>query len=615
MAPQIKTSGRVSIGKRREVCPWQTSWDLSPLLNSDNDPRIETELEKVKQANSKFVQKWSKRQDYLQEPKILKQSLDELEELSRNFGNSGSPGFYFALKYELDQANPEIKAKLNKIEELEKELRNSKKFFMLNIAKIPEKDQQKFLSSEELKDYKHHLERAFQEAKHLLSEGEEKVLTLKESTSHDFWERLTSGLLAKQEREIMMEGKKQTKNFSDLLGLLDDTNQETRKEANKALMEIFEQYAEIAEPEINAILSNKKTNDSLRKFSRADQARHLDDDIETEIVDTVIQAVTSRFDISKRFYKLKAKLLGLKKLQYYEKNIPYGKKKAKYKFEESIELVKKTFSSLDKKFLDIFEMYLKNGQIDAFPRKGKRNGAFCTHMLITQPTYIMLNHTNSLKDVTTIAHEVGHGINNELMREKQHSLYFETPKSTAEVALTFMEDFVLQELLKESDEETRLSILMEKLNGEIASIFRQTAFYNFETQLHGEFRKKGYLSKENIGELFKEHMSSYLGEFVDTSSSDNWWIYVPHFRYIFYVYSYVSGELISKSLQSKVKQNPKFIEKVKEFLSAGTSDSPKNIFLNLGIDISKKDFWLQGLNEIESLLNETENLARKLKKI
>ena len=158
-------------------------------------------------------------------------------------------------------------------------------------------------------------------------------------------------------------------------------------------------------------------------------------------------------------------------------------------------------------------------------------------------------------------------------------------------------------------------ILMEKLNGEIASIFRQTAFYNFETQLHGEFRKKGYLSKENIGELFKEHMSSYLGEFVDTSSSDNWWIYVPHFRYIFYVYSYVSGELISKSLQSKVKQNPKFIEKVKEFLSAGTSDSPKNIFLNLGIDISKKDFWLQGLNEIESLLNETENLARKLKKI
>jgi oligoendopeptidase F len=592
---------------------YKTSWDFSPLLKSESE--IEPELEKVKKANLEFVKKWSSRNDYLKDPKVLKQALDEYENLMRNYGNSGGPGYYFSTKYQIDQTNSEIKAKLNKVEELEKELRNSKKFFALNIAKIPEPEQKKFLPSPELKDYTHFLARAFQEAKHLLSENEEKILTLKESTSHDFWERLTSSLLAEQERKIKIEGKEETKNFSDFLGLIDNHDEKIRKEANKALTEIFNQYAEVAEQEINAILSNKKTNDALRNFPRPDSARHLTDDIETEVVDTLIKTVTSKFDIAKRFYKLKANLLNLKKLQYYEKNVPYKNNGKEYKFEESIELVKKTFSNLDKQFLSIFENYLEKGQIDVFPKKGKQNGAFCTHNLITQPTYILLNHTNTLKDVTTIAHEVGHGINNELMKEKQNALYFETPKSTAEVASTFMEDFVLQELLKGSNEETRLSILMERLNGEIASIFRQTAFYNFETELHNEFRKKGYLSKKFIGELFKKHMSSYLGEFVDCSECGNWWIYVPHFRYIFYVYSYASGLLISKSLQSKVKADHSFIEKVKEFLSAGTSDSPKNIFAKMDIDITKKEFWLQGLKEIEDLLNETEALAKKLGKI
>ncbi len=591
----------------------KTEWDLLPLLKSESE--TEKELEKVKKANQEFVKKWSTRTDYIKDPKILKQTLDEYEILLRNYGNSGNPGYFYTLKFELDQSDAGIKAKLNKIEELEKELRNAKKFFTLNIAKIPESEQEKFFSYSDLEKYKHYLRRTFAEAKHLLSEPEEKILTLKESTSHDFWERLTSGLLAKQEAKIKIKGKQQTKNFSDLLGLLDDPDKETRKEANTALTKILDRYTEIAEPEINAILSNKKTDDTLRKFARADSARHLEDDIESEVVDAVITAVTSRFDISRRFYKLKAELLGLKKIQYYEKNVSYGKNIPEYKWEESVELVKKTFSNLDNQFLQIFEMYLQNGQIDAFPKKGKRNGAFCIHQLITQPTYIMLNHTNTLKDVTTIAHEVGHGINNELMRSKQHALYFETPKSTAEVASTFMEDFVLQELLKESNEEQKLSILMEKLNGEIASIFRQTAFYNFETELHNTFREKGYLSKEEVGKMFKGHMSSYLGEMVDTSETDNWWIYVPHFRYMFYVYSYVSGELISKYLQAQVRKDRKFVEKVKEFLSAGTSDSPKNIFANLGIDITKKEFWLQGIKEIEDLLNETESLAKRLKKI
>jgi oligoendopeptidase F len=228
----------------------------------------------------------------------------------------------------------------------------------------------------------------------------------------------------------------------------------------------------------------------------------------------------------------------------------------------------------------------------------------------------MLNHTNQLKDVLTIAHELGHAINSELMKEKQNSLNFDTTPATAEVASTFMEDFVLQELLKEADDQTRLVLLMQKLNDDISTIVRQIACYKFEQELHAQFREKGYLSKEEIGKLFQKHMEAYMGDYVEQSEgSENWWIHWSHIRTYFYNYSYASGLLISKALQTRVKSDPKFIESVKLFLSAGTSKSPKDIFLETGIDITKKEFWEEGLKEVENLLNEVETLAKKLGKI
>jgi oligoendopeptidase F len=228
----------------------------------------------------------------------------------------------------------------------------------------------------------------------------------------------------------------------------------------------------------------------------------------------------------------------------------------------------------------------------------------------------MLNYTDNLTEVRTIAHEMGHAINGELSSSAQNSLNADYPTSTAEVASTFMEDFVLEELLKTADNETKLSILMNKLNNDISTIFRQIAFYRFEQELHQQFRDKGFLSAEDIGQLFQSYMRDYMGDFVDQpDSARNWWTYVSHFRYFFYVYSYASGLLISKSLQASVKQDPKFIIKVKEFLSAGSSDSPKNIFAKMGIDITVKSFWEQGIAEVEKLLDEAESLARKLGKL
>lgn len=586
-------------------------WNLTPLLKTGSKEEIQKDIEKTKEANEAFANKWKNQPDYLKKPKILKQALEELENLQTNFGQSGNAGFYFALKSYINQTDPGIKANLNKIEEVEKELSNKRMFFTLNLAKVSEEKQKEFLSSSELKEYKHFLEIIFVQSKHALTDPEEKILSLKETVAHDNWERMTSGILAKQEKQL----NKETKNFSELLNLIKDKDKITRDKAAEAINEILKEFEDIAEAEINSILANKKINDRLRNFKRPDEARHLYDDIPTAIVDTLIKTVTEKFEISKEFYKLKAKFFKQPKLTYAEKAILPNNEGLEYTFEQALEIVKETFSELDEEFTKILESYIKNNQIDSFPKKGKQNGAFCIHQLKKHPTYILLNFDKDLRDVTTIAHEVGHGINSELMKQNQNSLNLGTPKSTAEVASTFMEDFVLEKIIETATEEQKLSILMEKLDSDISSVFRQTAFYNFETELHTKFREKGHLSKTEIGKMFRKHMDSYLGEAIDTTNSENWWMYVPHFRYIFYVYSYVSGQLISKTLQEKTREDKKFILKVKEFLSAGTSNSPENIFRKMEVDITKKQFWKKGIGKIRKNLQETEELAKKLNKI
>lgn len=595
----------------------QIAWNLKTLFDGDDDPGMAKKRKLIEKNSYEFINKWKERKDYLEDPAILKQALEEYAKWKKNYGSEGDEGYYYWLRTTQDQNAPDLKAKFNQIEHFSKKIENDIQFFYLRIAKIPEKQQNKFLEYAGLKDYRHFLERIFAESEYLLSEPEEKIINLKTPTSYSNWVRMTSSFLAREERKIIPEGgKKENKTFSEILSLMNSKQKRVRDSAAKAFNDILNKYAEVAEAEINSVLANKKVDDELRMVSRPDLTRHISDDIESDIVDALLQSVSGRFDISSRYYELKARLLKVKRLRYHDRNVEYGNINEKYTYNESLKLVHKVFSNLDGKFAAVLNTFIENVRFDVFPRKGKVSGAFCAHNLISQPTYILLNHTNRLNDVLTLAHEMGHGINNELIREKQNSLNFGTPISTAEVASTFMEDFVLQEILKKADDELRLSIMMMRLNDEVSTIFRQVACYRFEQELHKEFRQKGYLSAKDIGRLFRKHMSEYMGDSVEQSpGSENWWVYWGHIRSFFYVYSYASGLLISKSLQNSVKENPDFIDKVKEFLSAGLSDSPKNIFKHLGVDITDKRFWEKGLDEIENLLQETVHLAQRLGKL
>lgn len=588
----------------------QTEWNLSALAKSDDDPALVEKRKETERIAKAFIQKWKENSFYLEKPEVLRQALDEFEKIENLFGDGGGDEeYYFWLRSQIDQANSAIKAKLNQIGDFSKEISNQLRFFTSRLSKVSPDIQKVFLNSPELKDYRHFLERLFRKGQYILEEKEENLLSLKSSVAYENWKKMISTLLAKEERVI--HGEK--KNFSEISSLISHTDKKIRDEAANALNDILRKYLEVAEYEINSVAQDKKINDSLRNMPRPDFSRHLKDDIESEIVDSLVEAVSERNDLAQRFYKLKAKLFGVPKLEYHERNVPYGKIEKEYSYQDSIALVEKVFRSLDPQFAKIFQGFVQNGQIDAFPKAGKRSGAFCVWWSPSKPVFVMLNHTNRLKDVLTIAHEFGHAINAELSK-KQNALQFNTPTSTSETASTFMEDFVLKEILAHADDELKLTIYMEKLNGDISTIFRQVACYKFEQSLHSEFRKEGYLSAEKIGGIFQNHMIAYMGPAVEQSpGAENWWISWPHIREYFYTYSYASGLLISKALQNKVNKNPAFTKEVKEFLAAGTSASPKKIFAGLGLDITKKEFWFSGLSEIESLLDETEKLATKLK--
>jgi oligoendopeptidase F len=580
---------------------YKTSWDLKSYYSFNNNIKTNKNVKNTIDTVTVFVVKWRKREDWLNDKIALKELLDEYDNIISKHGGLGGDTYFNSLKFALDRTNNSLRSYLDKISDIEISLDNELEFINNKLSKIPDDKKNEFVNAPELVDYKHFLEHLFALSKYLLSETEEKILNLISKSAYGNWVEMTSGFLVKEEKD--------GKGFSDWMGMVDDIDKEKRDKAFEYINSVFEKFSDVATEEMNSILYTKKVEDELRGFKRPDEFRILSDDLDPEVIDSLIKAVTSNFDFSKDYYKLKAHLLKTKKLKYHERNVPVGVIKENFDFDYSCDLFKKVLKKLDPEFESIFVDYLEKAQIDVYPKIGKTDGGFCTHGSKKDPVFILLNHTNKLRDVTTLAHEFGHALNNEYIKKSQNEINFGTPLCTAEVSSTFFEDFILEEISKDLTDEQKIVLNMERLNDFVSSVQRQIACYKFEQELHQKYRESGYIPKEEIGKLFTKNMSNYMGNFVEQSpGSENWWVYWSHIRTFFYVYSYASGLLISKYLQSMVRKDPSSINKVKTFLSTGTSRSPKEIFLDLGIDISDKDFWSRGIEEAQELLEETKSL-------
>ncbi len=265
-----RTSTRTRVpSSRPSLKIGQTRWNLKPLFENDNDLRIEEARKVVEQKSYEFINAWKDRADYMEDPDVLKQALEQYEKWKRNWGTDGAEGYYFWLRTHQDQNDPKLKAKFNKIEEFSKKLENDSQFFYLRIARTNPENQKKFLGHAPLGKYRHFLERIFAESRYHLSEPEEKIMNLKSATSYSNWTKMTSGFLSREERVVVMEdGAKKAIPFSEIVGLLNSKVRTVRNTAAAAFNDILSKHVEVAEAELNSVLQNKKIDDELRGMPR-----------------------------------------------------------------------------------------------------------------------------------------------------------------------------------------------------------------------------------------------------------------------------------------------------------------------------------------------------------
>jgi oligoendopeptidase F len=594
-----------------------TKWNLSKLGSAINDPKFTKERKKVERASKAFAKKWQGNRAFVTKAKALREALDQYEELARM---GQAEGYYLALRGVLDADDTKIQAASALYRNYALKISDYTRFFELELGKIPAKKQQEFLKSKDLEPYRNYLRGIFNSAKYFLSEKEEKILSLKSGVASGNWVDMLEEFLSTEMVETWVVDdktkklKKQERGFADLMNLIQHKNKKVSTSAIAGVKFILNKHAKVAEKEMNSFLENKKINDELRGFKRPDSSRHNAEDIDTKAVDTLIEVVSDNYKLARDYYTFKTKLLGRKNIEYWERMLKYGKVNKTYPYKDGVDLVSSALEKISDEFADHFKDFTVNGHIDVYPKKGKRSGAFCAS-LPDQPTMIMLNYGGTVRDLTTLAHEMGHGVHAQ-KAQQENALNFGHPMCTSEVASTFCEDFVIDELLGDLSDEDRLVVMVEKLEDKVATIFRQVAAYQFEQELHETFRKNGYLSNKEIGTLFNKHMKNYMGnsvKFDDDSALG--WVYWGHFRTPFYVYAYSMALLVAQAARKRFDANPKYIEKINEFYSTGSSRSPKEIYASLGMNINSRALWQEGIDEVKELLKETKKLAKKLGKI
>jgi oligoendopeptidase F len=410
--------------------------------------------------------------------------------------------------------------------------------------------------------------------------------------------------------EQVVDWKGEKMPISKAMGIFSDLPKKDRHELYDKINSTLKSISHFAEAEINAVYSYKKVMDEKRGLKKPYTGTVLRYENTEKNIELLVSLVTKYFSISKRFYKIHAKLLGEEKLKYADRGAKIGEIKKKFDFDTSVEIVKNTFEKIDPRYKAYLESYLENGQIDVYPKVGKSGGAFCTSEG-KMPTFVLLNHSDDIRSVETLAHEMGHAIHSELTRP-QPPHYRGVSMATAEVASTFFEQVVVEELENQLDDKEKIIFLDNKIRGDISTIFRQIACFNFELELHKEIREKGYVPKEDIAKIMSKHMKAYLGDSVEVTDENGYFFVAwSHIRNFFYVYSYAYGQIVSRALFENWKKDKSYAKKIEQFLSSGRSASPEQIFKKIGIDTSKPEFFEAGLKSVEKDIARLEKLARK----
>ncbi|NGP75995.1 M3 family oligoendopeptidase [Balneolaceae bacterium YR4-1] len=585
----------------------EIQWDLSDLYKSIDDPQLEKDRETVREKAQAFAKNYKGNIANLNAGEF-KKVLQEYEEILELIGKIGS---YAHLIWSTNTSKPEYGKLIQQSKELSSEIHQKLVFFDVEWLDVDDEKAGQWIESDDLSHYRHYLETSRRYKEHILSEKEEQILSAKSVTGSSAWNRYFDETLGAATFEL--EGEELTE--QEVLSKLHEPDRELRKKAHASLTDTFKDLSRTLTFVFNTLLADKHTNDKLRNYDSWISSRNLSNEIDDDTVELLVNSVTSSYSLVQRFYKLKRDLLGYDKLYDYDRYAPLLQNEEEVQWDKAREIVLSSYSEFHPEMGEIAGKFFEKSWIDAAIKPGKRGGAYSASTVPSVHPYVFMNFDGKIRDVQTLAHELGHGVHQYLAR-KQGPLQAGTPLTTAETASVFGEMLVFQNLIKKLDDpKEKLALLMGKIDDTIATVFRQVSMNRFEHAMHTKRREEGELTTEEFSKLWRSTQEELYGDSVEITESYNlWWCYIPHFLHTpGYVYAYAFGELLVLALYEEYTRSENgFSEKYISMLEAGGSDWPENIVSKVGLDITDRDFWDKGLSAVEKMVQQAEELAKQI---
>ncbi|MFZ5668824.1 MAG: M3 family oligoendopeptidase [Pseudomonadota bacterium] len=422
------------------------------------------------------------------------------------------------------------------------------------------------------------------------------------------WTRLYDETLARLSARVGRE----RLTLPEALNRLSDPSAARRKAAAAGLAEALADRTPTIALVMNTLAFEKQVEDRWRRYAYPAHARHLGNEVDSEAVEAMVEAVVERYAAtSHRYYAAKARAMGRKGLDYWDRNAPLDAAAPRtYGWDEARTIVLDSFSALAPRFADEARTFFARPWIDARPRPGKQSGAYSHPVTAQRHPYVFLNYMGERRDVLTLAHELGHAVHQTLCAPLG-TLLADTPLTLAETASIFGEGLVFERLLAEASPADRRALLAGKIEDGLNTVVRQIAFHGFETRFHGA-RAEGELSADQIGGLWLETMGESLGPAVTLNPGyEYYWAYVSHFVHApFYVYAYAFGDLLVRALMEKRREDPQgFAPLYEDLLAAGGTRTYVEALAPFGLDPREKAFWAAGVRDIERLVEEFETLT------
>ena len=582
----------------------QTKWSLADLYPGFNTPELESAFDVIEEQVTSFEGLRSNLTPDMPVDRFL-DIVRASEEMTRVAIKLSS---FAGLAFSADTQDQTALSLQARVQQFLADMENRTLFFDLWWKDLDDENAKRLMESSG--DYRYYLEEMRHFKPHTLSEPEEKIVNLKNVTGSNALITLYSSITNRYVFKLEVDGEIKELTRGQMMTYVQGPDPELRAAAYQEIYRVFGNDGPILGQMYQTRVRDwRNENLTLRKFSNPIAVRNLGNDIPDKAVDALLDVARKNTGIFQRYFKMKAKLLGMEKLRRYDIYAPVVQAEKTFEFDTAAQMVFDSFADFDSKIAELARRVFDEDHLDSEVRKGKREGAFCASTTPEMTPWVLLNYQSRARDVATMAHELGHAIH--AMLASHHSTFtFHSSLPLAETASTFGEMMLTDRLLAaETDEDVRRDILFKQVDDAYATIMRQSYFALFEKQAHQMVVDNA--SVDELAAAYMENLKEQFGDSLELSDEFKWeWVSIPHIYHTpFYVYAYAFGQLLVLSLYQQFKQEGEaFKPKYLKILSAGGSEAPAKILGEAGINIESAEFWQGGFDVVDELVKQLEEL-------